>query len=369
MTLGSTGTITVFFSYAHRDEKLRNELEKGLTSLKRQGFITTWHDRKISAGKEWNDEINIHLNQADIILLLISPDFMASDYCDSVEVTQALKRHDAGVCRVIPIILRPTLWKHGHFSKLQSLPTDGKAVSTWSNRDKAFLDIAEGILKVITEISVHSEKAACRSSNGEDQKKDLSDPLPDWDSISFSDGEDELVPLPLVTDQDLSDPLPDWDSVSYSDGEDELVPLPLVTDQDLSGALPDWDSVSYSDSEESSSLSIHQGVTTRETDQVISTALTTNCPPLINIDKLTEKWEKVKRRVKTKKDGPKIAAILNGFTFTYLDTIQELPVLTIKATTQFHYEFLSKNDYQDIIKWALKVEMDQECKIMLLPPS
>ena len=80
----STKTLKIFYSYAHEDETLQTELEKHLSNLRRQGYITTWHDRDISAGQEWKREINDHLNEAHIILLLVSPDFMNTDYCYSI---------------------------------------------------------------------------------------------------------------------------------------------------------------------------------------------------------------------------------------------------------------------------------------------
>lgn len=142
-------SIKLFFSYSHKDEKLRNELAKQLTLLKRNGLISDWYDRDIDAGTEWAHEIDTHLNDADIILLLISPDFIASDYCYNLEMMRALERHENGEASVIPIILRPVTWKETPFGKLQVLPQGGKAVTTWSNRDEAFLHIAEGIRKVV----------------------------------------------------------------------------------------------------------------------------------------------------------------------------------------------------------------------------
>src|SRR5258708_28318430 len=97
-------SIEIFFSYAHKDEKLREELEKQLSLLKWQGLVTSWHDRRIVAGQEWADEIDAQLNSARIILLLVSPDFIASDYCYGVEVKRAMERHEAGEALVIPII-------------------------------------------------------------------------------------------------------------------------------------------------------------------------------------------------------------------------------------------------------------------------
>jgi tetratricopeptide (TPR) repeat protein len=113
--------------------------------LKNNGVITNWHDRSISAGTEWEQEINEHLNSADIILLLISADFLASRYCYSVEMKRAMERHEAGEATVIPIILREVVWKGAPFGKLQALPTDSKPVTRWSNRDRAFANVARGI--------------------------------------------------------------------------------------------------------------------------------------------------------------------------------------------------------------------------------
>ena len=101
--------VSIFYSYCHADESYRNELEKHLKILQRQGLVSSWHDRKIMPGSEWKDEIDANLEAADIILLLISADFINSDYCWSVELKQAMHRHDSGAAIVIPIILRECL--------------------------------------------------------------------------------------------------------------------------------------------------------------------------------------------------------------------------------------------------------------------
>jgi len=144
--------IEVFYSYAHEDEPLRDELEKQLSILKRQNLIRTWHDRQITAGAEWGQDISDHLNTADLILLLISANFIASDYCWDIELQRAIQRHDAGEACVIPIILRAVEWRTALFSKLKALPTDGRAVTSWPIRDEAFADIAKGISGVIEKI-------------------------------------------------------------------------------------------------------------------------------------------------------------------------------------------------------------------------
>lgn len=149
------GAVEIFFSYAHEDERLQNELVKQLSLLQREGLIKEWHDRQISPGKEWASEIDSHLNTARIILLLVSADFMASNYCYGIEMKRAMERHAFEEARVIPIILRPVDWQSAPFGKLQSLPKDGKPVTTWSNTDKALLDVAKGIRKVIEELKAN----------------------------------------------------------------------------------------------------------------------------------------------------------------------------------------------------------------------
>ena len=141
--------IEVFISYSHRDDDLREEFVTHLANLKRQGKITAWHDRAIEAGEEWEAQIKGQLESARIILLLISPPFMASNYCYDIEMQQAIKRHDAGTTRVIPIILRPCDWKDSPFAKLQVLPKDATPVTKWGDRDEAFLNVVQGIRKAV----------------------------------------------------------------------------------------------------------------------------------------------------------------------------------------------------------------------------
>ena len=145
----SSNPLRVFYSYSHRDEELRHELDKHLSLLKRQRIIEGWHDREISAGSEWQGQISEHLQAADIILLLVSADFIASDYCYDLEMTCAMSQHEAGKACVIPIVLRPCDWEAAPFSKLQALPTNAKPVVSWSDQDEAFTIIARGIRRAI----------------------------------------------------------------------------------------------------------------------------------------------------------------------------------------------------------------------------
>jgi hypothetical protein len=137
--------VTVFFSYSHKDENLRDQLETHLAMLKRQGVISAWHDRRLIVGTEIDAGISQELERADIILLLVSPDFLASDFCYGVEMSRALKRHAEGTARVIPVILRPCEWAHAPFGELLAAPKDGKPVTRWTDPDEAFLDITRAI--------------------------------------------------------------------------------------------------------------------------------------------------------------------------------------------------------------------------------
>jgi TIR domain-containing protein/LGFP repeat-containing protein len=164
--------VEIFFSYSHKDEDFRNELEKQLSVLKRNGMIAGWHDRKIVPGAEWSGEIDKHLEMTNIILLLISADFIASDYCYEIEMKRAMERHENGEARVLPIILRPCDWRSvNHLAKLQALPKDAKPISTWNNKDEALLDVVEGIKNVIKDLNPSSAKFTPKVERGKIAKE------------------------------------------------------------------------------------------------------------------------------------------------------------------------------------------------------
>jgi tetratricopeptide (TPR) repeat protein len=152
--------LEIFCSYAHLDEALRNKLDRQLSPLRREGKIKSWFDRMIEAGEEWKGKIDEHLNSADIILLLISADFIHSDYCYDIEMARALERQGKGEARVIPVILRPCAWERTQFAHIQALPADAKPVTSWSNEDEALLSAAQGIGKVVDELLTPSARKA-----------------------------------------------------------------------------------------------------------------------------------------------------------------------------------------------------------------
>lgn len=142
--------MSAFISYSHKDQDYLNDFLVFLKSLERQSLITSWFDRKITAGTEWRGQIDKHLETSDIILLLISADFINSDYCFDIELTRAMERHTAHEALVIPISIRPAIWDDLPFAKIQSLPTNLTPVATWSNQDSAWVDVTRGIRDAIS---------------------------------------------------------------------------------------------------------------------------------------------------------------------------------------------------------------------------
>ncbi len=141
----------LFYSYADEDKTLLSKLEKHLSSLKQLGEIQDWNKRNVSAGKDWEHEVNGYMNKSSIILLLISHHYIASDYYYSREMTYAIQRSKEKKAIIIPIILRPCDWdlEEFPFRKYEVLPSNEKPVTEWSNQDKAFQDISRGIRKAV----------------------------------------------------------------------------------------------------------------------------------------------------------------------------------------------------------------------------
>lgn len=143
--------LKVFLSYAHKDEKLRAKLNSHFATLKQTLGVEVWDDREIRAGREWREAILNELNAAHVIVLLVSADFLSSEFCQSVELKRALERHQAGEALVIPVMLRPCDTKGTALAKLQMLPKDARPITTWPNRDGAFLDVVERLRTALME--------------------------------------------------------------------------------------------------------------------------------------------------------------------------------------------------------------------------
>jgi len=158
--------VSLFYSYAHEDEILREELCGHLKILERRKLVSPWHDRQIQAGEDWNQQISGELQMADLVLLLVSTDFINSDYIFGKELTVAMQRHAAGMATVVPIMIRAVNIESEDadafpFMKLQGLPTDMRPVTSWPNRDEAWTNVAKGLR--VTVRTIHEKKAASAS--------------------------------------------------------------------------------------------------------------------------------------------------------------------------------------------------------------
>ena len=187
--------LKVFYSYAAQDNDLRIKLDKHLALLRREGFIVPWYDRLILGGQEWSREIDVHLEAADIILLLISDAFLDSDYCYGIEMERALERHKEGSARVIPIILDHVDWLGAPFSHLQVLPTKGEPIvgGRWSNENEAFKDVAKNIRKVVEELLARQNGGGSVKRPGESTPHP--DPVPLLPSPAGPPDQDALAQL------------------------------------------------------------------------------------------------------------------------------------------------------------------------------
>jgi hypothetical protein len=232
--------VEVFYSYAHEDETLRVELEKHLSALERQKLIDGWHDRRISAGQQWKDAIDAHVSSAEIILLLVSPDFLASDYCYEIEMATALRRHRERTAVVVPIILRAVDWTGTPFAHLQALPRDGKPVTSWLNRDEAFLEIAQGIREIVSRTPSPAQDAHPEPRGREQahQQRVLDAAMPGRVVKGQTTELQTLIRLPespglkgILQADDDAEPRPE-DVVSKA--------FPVTFPRDLSGALAEF---------------------------------------------------------------------------------------------------------------------------------
>ncbi|MBD8221208.1 toll/interleukin-1 receptor domain-containing protein [Pantoea agglomerans] len=156
---------SLVFSYSHVDEALRNELEKHLSPLKRMGKITTWHDRRINPGLEFESQIDHYFSEADIILLLISSDFIASDYCYQVEMTNAMERHKRAEAVVIPVILRECAWHQLPFGSIMAATIDGKPITKFASHDEGYVQVFDAVSRAIASMEAKKPQQSVHVSS------------------------------------------------------------------------------------------------------------------------------------------------------------------------------------------------------------
>jgi TIR domain/Kelch motif len=204
--------VEIFCCYAREDQPLLIELKKHLRLWEHQGLIAIWTDTDITAGTNWQKEIRSHLNSAHIILLLVSPDFLASDYCSSTEMAHAIERYQSGKVEVIPIILRHCAWEDAPFSEIQVLPTNAEPVigPKWHNPDEAFTDIAKGIRQVAahqveaTKQRQSEDKQPRQAQNTQDHKaQEISNKQPEQSTTPPPPHKVSPTPAPSLTTPNL----------------------------------------------------------------------------------------------------------------------------------------------------------------------
>lgn len=145
-------TVKLFYSYSHKDEELKNDLCMHLSNIRNMGLIYEWNDRKIQGGDEWKGEIDKNLDTAEVILLLVSSDFLGSSYCQEVEMKKALDRYKKGEARLVPVLLRPVEWQDSPLGFLQVLPKNFRPLTSWTNIDEGFMNVAKGIREVVEDV-------------------------------------------------------------------------------------------------------------------------------------------------------------------------------------------------------------------------
>jgi Fe2+ or Zn2+ uptake regulation protein len=177
--------INIFFAYSREDQVLRHRLDKHLSGLRRKDYIKTWYDGRIEPGKEWKMEIDTNLSKSDIILLLISADFIDSDYCYNIEMKKAIIRHEKGDAVVIPIILNHCDWDDLPFSKIQGLPQSGNPITSnyWENADIAFTEIAKSIKDIVENLLKNKRKHLKSIHEGKFDKQTLRNEILDHQKI------------------------------------------------------------------------------------------------------------------------------------------------------------------------------------------
>ncbi|WP_295884674.1 toll/interleukin-1 receptor domain-containing protein, partial [uncultured Thiohalocapsa sp.] len=144
--------VRIFCSYSHKDEDALDALKDHLAGLRRRRVIADWHDREIRPGADWSAAIDTALNTADIVLLLVSSDFLASDYCNGIELTRALERAAAGEARIIPVYVRPAYTQGEPFERFQGTPEDQKPVYSWSDADAAWVQVVKFIVAAVDDV-------------------------------------------------------------------------------------------------------------------------------------------------------------------------------------------------------------------------
>lgn len=192
--------VKVFISYSHKDKEYKDELESHLSMMIRNGEIDQWNDKMIEPGEKWDESINESLDKAELLIFLVSSDFLNSEYCYGIETARSIAKHHENKATIIPVIIRHCDWQSSKLAQFQVLPLGGKPVREFEDRDKAFLQVVDGIKVAIRAINNEKKRKAGPVSPAESPKKE---PAPVAASYSF-----EPAAKPQPTEKETIYPTP-----------------------------------------------------------------------------------------------------------------------------------------------------------------
>jgi len=181
----SSNPLEIFISYSHKDENYLDDFQTHLSTLKRKELIEVWTDKGITPGQEWDSQIKGNLETADIIIFLVSPDFIASDYIHDIEIEKAIEKYKRGENVIIPIVIRTCDFGSLEIAKFQALPKGAKPVSTWADKDEVWSDVVNQLKLVVQNVA---KKKADASINSQTQSNSTNSNNTANNSSNSSDG-------------------------------------------------------------------------------------------------------------------------------------------------------------------------------------
>ncbi len=166
-------SVKLFVSYAEKDRQFSEDFNTHLAVLRRAGQLDNWTNNHIMPGANWDDEIKQQLQESDIVVLLVSADFIASDYINDVIVHNSIEQHKKGEIIIIPVIVRPCDFQSLPISKFQALPRNAKPISRWEDQDEAWAEVIDQVRKVVGAIQEGGIQLRSKQPDPRDLPEDL----------------------------------------------------------------------------------------------------------------------------------------------------------------------------------------------------
>jgi hypothetical protein len=184
-----------FISYSHIDERVLERLHVHMAVLKRDGKISSWYDKEILAGGNLDANISSTLNDSDIFLAIVSPDYLNSQYCYEKEFQEALKMQERSEIIIVPIIAEPCDWKSSPFGKMKAIPKDGKPISEWTNENNAYLNIIDELRRLLDAKQFPGKQSTISKTPTQTQSKNykVKRDFTEVDRLNFRDATFETI--------------------------------------------------------------------------------------------------------------------------------------------------------------------------------